>query len=402
MIEMREEYEVMKELNRLRSIRGAGTELITIYVPPDFPIFEEISKLKAEHSQSGNIKSKSTRLNVQGAIDRIMQYLKTFRELPKNGIAVFCGNTSSEQAKTNIEIFSVEPPQPVKSNIYRCDSTFLLEPIEAMLEAKDTYCLIVMDGREATIAILRGTHVTVEKKIRSFAHAKVRKGGQSANRYERAIEESISDYFKTASDAVNDVFTKYSFKLKGLIVGGPGPTKENFVKAKEMNYQIKVLGIFDTGYTDEHMGINELLEKSKDLLAQENMIQERKVMERFLSEVSHNGLAVSGYENVKRVLENNNVVKLIVSEGVDIKRVTYKCSLCNSEFGRIEEGNHLETRHEDGGKLEVMRSEDAVEGLLDMAEKAGIDISFISGDSQYGKELLMGFHGLAAMLKYKA
>lgn len=403
MIRMRQDYEVRKELKRLQAIRGAGTELISIYVPPDFPIFEEVNKLRNEHSQSGNIKSKSTRLNVQGAIDKIIQYLKVFKNLPPNGIAVFCGNISNEQAKTDIELFSIEPPDPIKSNIYRCDSTFLLEPIEAMLEAKDSYCLVVMDGRDATVATLKGSHVNVEKKLRSFAHAKVRKGGQSANRYERAIEESINDYFKSVGDAVNDVFTKYSFKLKGVIVGGPGPTKENFVKAKELNYQIKVMGTFDTGYTDEHMGIMELLEKSKEMLVQEVVTQERKVMDRFLSEISHSGLATSGYERVKRALESKNIVRLIISEDVELRKAKYKCTLCGSELDFIEEGNQRNERHEsDGGKLEMLKQEDAVEELLDIAEKNGIEVSFISGESNYGRELILGFHGIAAMLKYKA
>ncbi len=398
---MKQEYEVRKELKRLSSIRGSGTELISIYVPPDFPIFEEINKLRNEHNQSGNIKSKMTRLNVQSAIDKLVQYLKLFRELPKNGIAVFCGNISSVQAKTDIELFSIEPPEQIKSNIYRCDSSFLLEPIEAMLEAKDTYCLIVMDGREATIATLKGSHVNVEKKLRSFAHAKVRKGGQSANRYERGREESINEYYKRASEAVNDVFMKYDFKLKGLVVGGPGPTKDNFVKAKELNYQIKVLGVFDTGYTDEHMGITELLDRARDTLAELAAIQERKVMERFLGEVAHNGLAVSGYEEVKKALLKNSVSKLIISEDAELRSVHYRCTLCGKEVERIEAGNSSIEKHDCGGKLELVEQKDAIDELIDMADRANVEMAFISGESQYGKELLLGFGGVAALLKYK-
>lgn len=401
-MDMRQDYEIRKELKTLSAIRGSGTELISIYVPVGFPIFEEINKLRNEHSQSGNIKSKTTRLNVQGAIERIISYLRVFKELPRNGLAVFCGNISSEQSKTDIELFSIEPPEPLKVNIYRCDSTFLLEPIEAMLESKDTYCLIVMDGREATIATLKGSHITVEKKLRSFAHAKVRKGGQSANRYERSINESINEYYTRASDAVNDVFQKYQFKLKGLVVGGPGPTKENFVKAKELNYQIKVLGVFDTGYTDEEMGMNELLERSKEMLAEQEIVQERRAMERFLSEVAHGGLATSGYANVKRALEGKNISMLIVSEDAAIRRVTYRCTMCNTEVEFIEEGNSAHSKHDgDGGKLELVRQTDAIEELLDIADKDGIDMMFVSGDSNYGKELLLGFHGIAAMLKYR-
>jgi peptide subunit release factor 1 (eRF1) len=131
--------------------------------------------------------------NVQGAIDKIIQYLKLYRNPPPNGLAVFCGNISKEQAKADIELFSIEPPEPIKVNIYRCDSSFLLEPLQQILDIKEVYCLIVMDGREATIATLRGSHVMVEKKIRSFAHAKVRKGGQRdwINAFIRAGRQDI-------------------------------------------------------------------------------------------------------------------------------------------------------------------------------------------------------------------
>ena len=399
---MKTEYSVKKELKRLGSVHGAGTELISVYIPPDFSISDEVAKLRDEHSQSGNIKSKTTRLNVQGALEKIMQYLKLYRNPPKNGLAIFCGNISSIQAKPNIGLFSVEPPQPIKANIYRCDSRFLLEPLLEMMEAKDAYVLVVMDGREATIAVLRGTGVTVEKRIRSFAHAKVRKGGQSAARYERAINESINDYYKSVGDSINTVFEKYGHKINGLVVGGPGPTKDNFAKSKSLNYQIKVLGVFDTGYTDETMGISELLERSKELLQEQAAVKERKVMERFLVEVSRNGLAISGYERVRNALMNNNVAKLIISEDAELTEVRYRCTTCNAEFTNVEQGNVRKTRHTEGGTLERLDEKDAVEGLIEIADSAGVEVVFVSTNSQYGNELLLGFGGVAAMLKYKA
>jgi peptide chain release factor subunit 1 len=398
---MKKEYDIKKELKRLQSIKGSGTELISIYVPPDFQISDEISKLREEHGQASNIKSKTTKQNVQGAIEKIIQYLKLYKTPPKNGLIVFCGNISSIQANPDIELFSMEPPQPIKMNIYRCDSGFLLDPIENMMEAKDTYALVVMDGREATVAVLRGTHVTVEKRIRSFAHAKVRKGGQSAARYERAIEESIDDYYKSVGDIINGLFEKYNFKLRGLVVGGPGPAKENFVRAKVLNYQIKVLGTFDTGYTDEHMGINELLERSKELLSEQAAVQERKVMDRFLGEVSRGGLAAYGYKAVKDALSSGNIVKLIVSDGAEITQVSYRCPADGTTFTAIEEGEARQTKHNCGGNLNIVEEKDAIEDLIDAADKLGVDTVFVSADSQYGKELLMGFHGIAAMLKYK-
>ena len=51
-------------------------------------------------------------------------------------------------------------------------------------------------------------------------------------------------------------------KVKGIIVGGPGPAKDSFMKLKPYNYQLKILGMVDTGYTDEY-GIRKFYLKAK-------------------------------------------------------------------------------------------------------------------------------------------
>ncbi|MGC8710581.1 MAG: peptide chain release factor aRF-1 [Candidatus Micrarchaeia archaeon] len=397
---MKKEYEIMKEIKRLKSIRGSGTELISVYMPAGFQISEEVARLREEYSQSSNIKSKTTRTNVLSAIDKIMQYLKLFKEVPKNGIAIFCGNISKNPGKVDIELFSMEPPEPLKVNIYRCDSTFLLDPIEDIVEARDTYALVAMDGREATIATLSGSHIRVVKKLNSTAHAKVRKGGQSARRYERAIEESIDDYYKRVGDVINSIFEQYQFKIKGLIVGGPGPAKEGFAKSNTLNYQIKMLGMYDIGYTDEY-GLEELVDKAKDLLSQQEASQERKIIERFMQEVSRGGLAVYGYENTKKALESKQASKLIINKDIDIYKVGYKCSSCGEKFEKVEMGEHREAKHECGGSLSIEYENDAIEELIGIADANGIETVFVSSESSYGKEFLMGFSGIGALLRYK-
>ena len=393
-------YSITREIKRLRSVRGYGTELISIYIPADFQLSEEVAKLREEYSQSSNIKSKSTRTNVQSAIEKIIQYLRLFRETPKNGLIVFCGNLSSNQSKTDIELFSIEPPVPLKVNIYRCDSTFMLEPLEAIVENRDTYALLVMDGREATIGTLRGSHIQIFKKLTSSAHAKVRKGGQSARRYERAIEESINDYYKRIGESINMLFEQNDFKLKGLIIGGPGPAKEGFAKSNTLNYQVKMLGMYDTGYTDEY-GLHELLDKTHDLLKEEAASIERKILERFMQERVRGGLATFGYENTKSALEKNQVSTLIINEEAEVHVVKYKCNSCNQVFERIEIEGNRETKHECGGTLTIVEARDAVEELVEMAEKSGAEIQFVSSESSYGKEFMMGYKGIGALLRYK-
>jgi peptide chain release factor subunit 1 len=393
-------YSIYKELKRLRSIRGNGTELISVYIPAGTNISEETNRLHEENNESGNIKSKTTRTNVQAAIDKILQYLKLFRELPKNGLAVFCGNISDNPGRVNIELFSIEPPEPLNVNLYRCDSTFMLEPLEEILDTTDTYALLTLDGREGTLATLKGSHIHVIKKFTSMAHAKVRKGGQSARRYERAIEESIDDYYKVVGDSVNALFLENDFKIKGLVIGGPGPAKEGFVKANTLNYQIKILGVYDVGYTDE-TGLHDLLEKASELLKEQEALMERKTLERFMQEIARGGLATYGYEKTKNALMANQVAKLIINKELDSYYVKYKCNSCGEIIEKIEDNGHRESKHSCGGSLVVIESKDIAEELVEIAENKNVEIQFVSDESSYGKEFLMGFKGIGALLRYK-
>jgi peptide chain release factor subunit 1 len=395
------EYAIRRELKKLSAIRGSGTELISVYIPPDFAIAEEMGKLKEESSQAGNIKSKSTRQNVQGALDKIIQFLRLYKKIPPNGLAIFAGNVSNIQSNPRIEIFKIEPLSPIKSNIYRCDSEFMLEPLQSIMEATDLYVVLIMDGKEATVGLLRGTKFETDKKLRSFAPSKTSKGGQSAARYERVIEAEINDYHNRISDAINELYLKHGKKVTGLIIGGPGPTKETFLKGKSINYQIKVLGMFDTGYTDEHNGVNELLDKAKDLLSQQAVIKERAVMDRFMAEVGRGGLATFGYDKVKAALDGDNVSKLLISEELELTKVVYKCTNCKQEITDIEEGNFRKTKHECGGNLEAISQTDVVDELIQQTETKGVEMVFMSADSTQGQQLMLGFKGIAAMLRYR-
>ena len=40
---MASDYSIMKEIKRLRTIRGSGTELISVYIPAGFQINEEMA-----------------------------------------------------------------------------------------------------------------------------------------------------------------------------------------------------------------------------------------------------------------------------------------------------------------------------------------------------------------------
>jgi len=171
-------FDFKKQIETLKKFRGRGTELVTVYITPGYPIHETAAKLRDEYGQAANIKSKTTQKNVQGALERILNQLKLYKKTPDNGIALFCGNISEVEGRTDIQLFTLEPPMPLNTAFYRCESTFVTEPLEELADSTDTYGLVVMDGKEATVALLQGKKIKIIKQLNSTAHQKVSKGGQ--------------------------------------------------------------------------------------------------------------------------------------------------------------------------------------------------------------------------------
>jgi peptide chain release factor subunit 1 len=393
-------YELKKQLSHLRQMKGSGTELISVYIPSGQAIHETSGKLRGEAGQASNIKSKSTRKNVVDALERIVHHLKSYgNTAPASGVAIFCGNVSDNPAKTDIELFTIFPPDPIQVQIYRCDSRFFLEPLEKTLDVRDSYGIVVLDGRECTLAELRGTTVRTLHRLNSTAHAKIRKGGQSARRYERLIEESIELYYKRVGESMDKYFVN---TVKGVIIGGPGPTKDNFVKMSPFNYQIKILGVVDTGYTDDY-GVREVMAKSESILSEQEAVKERALVERFIKEVVAGGLAAYGESEVRKALETKQAKELLVSEGLSYKRAKL-VDTTTGEAQYITSRSPLELEEKIkaiGGTVKVESVKPLIDDLIELAESQGIDVVVVSPDTAEGAQFLGSFYGIGAFLRYR-
>ena len=401
----KEMYEFKKQIKALAEFRGKGTELISLYIGPSMQVSDFTGKLRDEFGQASNIKSKSTQQNVQGAIERVLAYLKILgHKAPPNGVAIFCGNVSKHEGKSDIALFAIVPPSPMTTSFYRCESTFQIEPLEEMLEQTGSYGLVVMDGKEATIAILKGKTFKIIRQLNSTAHQKVNKGGQSSARFQRIRQEVVEVYYNRIGEAMEPYLALKNFK--GVNVGGPGPAKEDFMKLKPYNYQLKVLGMVDTGYTDE-TGIKELLEKSGEIIQEQEAIKEKKLINDFMKEIATEGLVTYGYYEIKEAIGKNQVSKLLVSENLDIHAIKYLCGKCGNSEEKIVEGK-LDLERESCSKCatrvkidELADMRDLVTEIQDAAAAKGVDIELISQETTEGDQFFGTFHGLGAFLRYK-
>ena len=128
-------FRLERVLKILDSKEGQHTELISLYIPPDRQISDVTNTLRQEHSTASNIKSKTTRKNVMEAIVKVIQRLKLFKQPPLNGLVLFCGAIPQNGAGSEkIEIYVIEPPEPVNLYYYRCDQNFHLDPLREMLK----------------------------------------------------------------------------------------------------------------------------------------------------------------------------------------------------------------------------------------------------------------------------
>lgn len=329
--------ELAEKLLELESHKGRHTELISVYISEGYDVNSVQRQLEAEKSTAANIKSTSTRKNVVEALEKIVRHLKSLKKTPENGLALFCGNVSKVEGQSDLQIWDIEPPQPLKIRLYRCDKEFVLEPLRAMMEVSEVFGLLVMDRKEAAIGILEGKRIEILQKMTSGIPSKIRAGGQSSQRFHRITEGLTKEFYKRIAEEMKKIFFNMP-KLKGIIVGGPMPTKDEFLDQEYMTTRLreKVIGKIDIGGSDES-GLKELVAKSQDILADQEIMHEKKILEKFFETLGQKpDLATLREKDTEQALNYGAVDILILSKDTDKKIAIKLKKLAENTSSNIE------------------------------------------------------------------
>ncbi len=313
-----EKLRLRKIIAELKEQKALHTEFVSVYVPKDYDLVKIIQHLQEELGTASNIKSSVTRKNVQMALEKMIVHLRQYGRTPANGIAAFSGNVAATEGKVDVRAWSIEPPMPLNTRIYRCDKNFVTDILEDMMMIHLVYGLVVLDKRDATIALLRGKTMQILQKTHSEVPGKFKAGGQSAARFARLREGALKDHFKKICDYMKDQFLPLGNNLKGIIIGGPGVTINDFLNHEYLTGELqrKILGTKDLSYTEE-FGLQELLDKSEDLLSEEEVAMEKKVMLSFFTMLRETPNKITyGEKETLRALEMNAVSVLILSESL--------------------------------------------------------------------------------------
>jgi len=488
-----QKQKLKKFIRELESIRGRHTELVSVYVPAGYELIKIIQHLQQEQSTASNIKDSKTRKHVIDSLDRAIVHLRLYKKTPDHGLAVFAGDASDKDNKTDIQVWSIEPPEPIKVRLYRCDQTFMLDILRDMFADREVYGLIVIDNREGNIGLLKGNTITQIYKADSDVPGKTTKGGQclvfgssveledgksikiedlkvgdnvksynfkekkfiysevldkwirdkkeifiikteknkvecskdhlfflengktkaaeeltkndilldnnakpikiknikrinkkvdmidisvknrnfiancvivhnSQQRYARIRAWAAHDFYKKIAAVVNKQFLEMKEELKGIIIGGPGPTKETFFDGAYLNNELKkkVIGLKDIGDTGES-GLHELVEKSADLLAQESITKEKELLNRFFTMLAKEPEKTAyGKKEVENALMKGSVDTLLLSEDLE---------------------------------------DDYIDNITTKAEKFGTKVELVSMETKEGVQL-KGLGGIGAILRF--
>ena len=266
--------------------------------------------------------------------------------------------------------------------------------------------MLVLDRKEATAALIQGRRVQVLwGPEESGVQSKHGRGGQSQRRFERIIEDQAHQWFVKVGDKMTELFANRP--ISALLIGGPGPSKEYFVSEGYLNHELQkkvYKQLFDAGYTDEQ-GIKEMLEKAETELSDLELVKERRLMRRFMKEVSKTGagLATYGEAHVRRALEMGAIDTLLISENTRKLRVAWKCPACGEQTATTVPANKADVAApcpKCQTPMEAESKTDLIRELSESAARYGTQVALISGESDEGTVLQAAFGGLGAILRF--
>ncbi len=331
-----QKYELEELIKELESYRGRHTELISVYVPAGTSLTQVSKQLEDEKGTATNIKSTSTRKNVIDALEKIIRQFKVIGQTPERGLVAFSGNISEKEGQQDLQIWTIEPPKILKTKLYRCDQTFLLDPLKEMVESDEVYGLLIIERKEATIGILEGKTIKILQTLTSGIPGKIKAGGQSAARFSRITENLAKEFFRRVSEEMKNQFFHME-KLKGILVGGPIPTKEEFLESGNLVTALKekVLAVKDIGDT-AMPGLKDLVNSSQEELAEQEIIKQKEILDEFFTTLAKEPKkAVYGEIETENKLNMGAVGKLIISKSLDREKIKYFESLASKTSAEV-------------------------------------------------------------------
>jgi peptide chain release factor subunit 1 len=278
-----------------------------------------------------------------------------------------------------------------------------------MLKDDNLIGFLAIDAKDAGWGILYGDKIQVLKETSSGVAGKHRQGGQSAKRFQKLREMELTYYFNRVAQITREFFIDI-YPIKGLIISGPGPTKEEFVNDNYLEYRLQnmIISTIDASYAGAE-GIRESFTKSMDILSNFRLVEEKQIVEKLFKQINSNsGLGVYGLNEILNYLKNNVVDTIIVTDSINLYRIESKCSKCENIQENIVERIKViqiktELKNTPCSSCKslgvVVLEQDIVDYLSLLGAKTGTNIEVISGAAEHGI-MVSNIGKIGAILRY--
>ena len=406
-------YKIRKTLEELSKKAGRGTELITVYIPKGKQLHEIIGSLQQEQGTADNIKSDLTRSHVVDSLGKVVSKLKMYKKTPEKGLVIFCGALPPEEGgplgSEVVTAWEIEPPKDLNQYLYRCDDHFHVDILKDMLKDDNLIGFLAIDAKDAGWGLLHGDKIEVLSQTGSGVAGKHRQGGQSAKRFQKLREMELSYFYNRVAQTTREYFIDI-YPVKGLIISGPGPTKEDFINGNYLEYRLQnnIINTIDASYSGAE-GIREAFAKSGDILGSFRLVEEKKFIEDLFREINTNtGKGSYGLQEVIEFLKNNVVKTLLITDNTNLHRVEAVCKRCKNIQEDIVERQLVipkktEYKNNPCPDCKAMDTEvneqDIVDYLQIIAAKTGTQLEVISGSAEHGN-MLASLGKVGAILRY--
>ena len=198
-------------------------------------------------------------------------------------------------------------------------------------------------------------------------------------------------------------------KVDGLVVGGPGPTKNDFLDGDYIPGDLKklIVGVVDLGYSGEE-GVYELLQKGRELFQKVELVKQREEVDNFLKLLNEDPKRLAiGVKEVIEAINQKNLSKLIIVEDVSITKIEYLCLNCNN-MNQLVSGNEpllkikqsLKCNYCGSENVKIISQTDITDELVDKSMEIGADVIYLSKNIGESESIKSNFQGIIGILKY--
>lgn len=401
-----EMWKLKKLVKKLEDARGSGTSMISLILTPNEQLSRVGKMLTDEYGTASNIKNRVNRQSVLDAITKAQVHLKIMKRLPPNGLALYCGTVQTDTGNREVKII-FEPPKPINTSLYLCDSKFHTEGLKYLFESNDKYGFIVMDGNGALFGTITGSNRNIICQFTVDLPKKHGRGGQSALRFARLRLEKRHNYVrKVAETAVQVFITQDKVNVIGLILAGSADLKSELSKSDmfDQRLQSKIIKIVDISYGGD-AGFNQAIDLSVESLQNVKFVQEKQQIARFFDEIGQNtGKYCFGLNDTFQALESGACETLIIWEELNINR--FELRIPNDDKLKViylsqeQEHENKYFKSENGKSLEIINKEPLTDWIAINYKHYGTSLYFVTNRTQEGAQFCRGFGGIGGILRY--